>query len=78
LKEQLGVWNGDVCEADKVCDPAIEDRSLELEAEKLGVVGKEGRVQVAFDGRKVNAVIFNAGMVAHDGEREPCKAQDQQ
>ena len=78
LKEQLGGSNGDVREADEVRDPAIEDSGLELETEELGVVGIESGIQIGLDGRKVNAVIFNAGMVAHHGERERCKAQDQQ
>ena len=50
-------------------DELIEDRRLKLQAEKICIVRKQGRVQIPLDGRQVERVVFEAGMVAHDRGR---------
>ena len=54
----------------QIRNPVVENSSLQLQAEEFGVVGKERRIQIALYGGKIDAVIFYAGMVAHDGEAE--------
>ena len=55
-------------EADARGDQLVIDRGLELQAEEIGVVGEESGIEVLFDGGEVVGVVFEAGVVALDGD----------
>ena len=70
LKQQFRDRHGNVSEADKVRDPFIEKRRLQLDAEERRIVRIKCRVQVTFDGGQVYAVIFESGVIAHCRHRQ--------
>jgi hypothetical protein len=46
--------------------------------EELSIVAEESGVHPCFDGRKIDAVVFEAGVIAHDREAEHCEQKGQQ
>ena len=51
-------------------DQFVEDGCLKLNAEEIGIVRKERRIQIALDRGEVERVVFQAGMVAHHQRRQ--------
>ena len=68
LPEQYRPRQRQMAEADGIRDELIEDGDLKLEPEKFCIVRKQGGIQIALDCRKVEGIVFEAGMVAHDQE----------
>ena len=56
-------------------DQLVEDCCLKLQAEEIGVVREKRGVQIALDGREVKGVVFQAGMIAEDQERNCCRQE---
>ena len=65
LQKEFGNLDGNVSELDETGDPFVEESCLELHPEELGVMLVEGWIQVPFYGCQINAVIFDAGVIAH-------------
>ena len=65
LQKEFGDLDGNVSELDETCDPLVEECCLKLYTEELGVMLVEDWVQVAFYGRQINAIIFDARVIAH-------------
>jgi hypothetical protein len=57
--------------------PFVEKGCLQLDPEEFGIMQVERMIQVAFHRGQIDAVVFNAGMVAHHGEAEHREKQDQ-
>jgi hypothetical protein len=51
---------------------------LKLKPEEVGIVRVKRWIQIAFHRGQIDAVVFDAWMVAHHGEAEDCKKQGQQ
>ena len=64
-------------EADETGDPLIEEGGLHLYAEECRIVRIESRIQVAFYGGEIDAVIFDARVIAHHGDRKDREAEQQ-
>lgn len=78
LEEQLGRRQGYARDADECGNRLVKDCGLELDAEELGIVRVERGIEVSFDGAQVNAVVLQAGVVAHHQEGQKRKADNQQ
>ncbi len=68
MAEKLGPCDRNSSYADKAGDRAVEDGGLRLKPEKVGIVGIESGIEVGFYCGEVDAVVFDAGVVAHDCE----------
>jgi hypothetical protein len=68
-----------VGEADGLGDDGVKDCRPQLDAEEVGVMGEERGLQVGLDAGEIDAVVFHAGVVAHDeeAERGEKKGQDE-
>ena len=49
-------------------DQSVVDGGLKLQAEEVGVVRVEGGIEVLLDGGEVVGVVFEAGVIALDGD----------
>ena len=65
LPQENDPRDGQVGQARRKSDQLIEDCRLKLQSEKIGIVREESRIQIAFDGREIEGIILEAGMVAH-------------
>ena len=64
LPEQRDDIYWKVRDADGSGDELVENAGLHLHAKHFRVVGEERGIEIAMDGREVNAVIFDARMIA--------------
>jgi hypothetical protein len=56
---------------------AIKDGESQLESKEVGVVREEQRIEIGFDGGKVDAIVLHAGVIAHDEEAEYCETKSE-
>lgn len=77
LDREFGYRDGEVRPPDQGCHEAVEDAGLHLEGEEPGVVGIEGGIKPVVDRRKVNGVVFEAGMVTCDDQGPGAHDQQQ-
>ena len=70
LPQQSGNGKGNVGYTNKTGDAFIEERSFGLKFEEGGILRVKGWIQITFHRGEVDAVVLNAGVIAHD-----CKAE---
>ena len=78
LPEQLPGGHRNAGPVNERGNPLVKEAGLHLKPEKVGVVGIKRGIQIALHRGQIDAVVFEAGMVAHHGHAEHREKQGQQ
>ena len=77
LSQQLSPGEGNTGEADEVGHQGDEEGGLGLQAKEVGIVREESRIEAGFDRGEIDAVVFETGVVSHDGESDQGEQKDE-
>ena len=66
MPSEHGNRNRQMGKPDRGCNHLIEDGSLQLQGEEIGIYMEQSRVQIAMNGGEVHAIVFASRMVSGD------------